>query len=67
MVTDLRLSGRAATMGRGVISDVSQALISDFADNLAAVAGSGGPGGVRAAPRGLSVRVPPRGPIRRRR
>jgi uncharacterized protein len=35
MATDLRLSGRAAAMGRGVIADVSQALISDFAGNLA--------------------------------
>ena len=34
MDTDLRLSGRAATMGRGVIGDVSRALISQFADNL---------------------------------
>lgn len=35
MSTDVRLSGRAASMGRGVIGDVSQALITDFAGNLA--------------------------------
>jgi carbon monoxide dehydrogenase subunit G len=35
MATDLRLSGRAAAMGRGVIGDVSQALVSEFANNLA--------------------------------
>ncbi len=35
MATDVRLSGRAASMGRGVIGDVSQALIAEFAGNLA--------------------------------
>ena len=35
MSTDLKLSGRAAAMGRGVIADVSQALVSEFAGNLA--------------------------------
>lgn len=35
MSTDVRLSGRAASMGRGVIGDVSQALITEFAGNLA--------------------------------
>jgi carbon monoxide dehydrogenase subunit G len=35
MATELRLSGRAAAMGRGVITDVSNALVSEFADNLA--------------------------------
>jgi uncharacterized protein len=37
MATDLRLSGRAAAMGRAVIGDVSQALVSEFARNLAGV------------------------------
>jgi carbon monoxide dehydrogenase subunit G len=35
MATDLRLSGRAAAMGRGVIGDVSQSLVTEFAHNLA--------------------------------
>jgi uncharacterized protein len=50
MNTDLRLSGRAATMGRGVISDVSQALISQFADNLQRL--MSGPGSTAASPAG---------------
>lgn len=44
--TELQLSGRAAAMGRGVIGDVSQRLVQQFAENLAgmlapAVAGVG--------------------------
>jgi carbon monoxide dehydrogenase subunit G len=35
MVTDLALSGRAASMGRGVIGDVAGKLIEEFAGNLA--------------------------------
>ncbi len=35
LATELKLSGRAAAMGRGVITDVSQALVSEFAENLA--------------------------------
>ena len=35
MTTELKLSGRAAAMGGGVITDVSHALVSAFADNLA--------------------------------
>ena len=33
--TDVRLSGRAAAMGQGVIGDVSARLVEQFADNLA--------------------------------
>jgi uncharacterized protein len=33
--TDVRLSGRAATMGRGVVQDVAGRLIDTFANNLA--------------------------------
>jgi carbon monoxide dehydrogenase subunit G len=50
MDTDLRLSGRAATMGRGVISDVSQALISQFANNLQQLLS--GPSSTAASPAG---------------
>jgi carbon monoxide dehydrogenase subunit G len=35
MTTELKLSGRAAAMGGGVITNVSRALVSEFADNLA--------------------------------
>jgi carbon monoxide dehydrogenase subunit G len=35
MTTELKLSGRAAAMGGGVITNVSHALVSEFADNLA--------------------------------
>ncbi len=40
--TELQLSGRAASMGRGVLLDVSQQLIGEFAQNLAAMLGSNG-------------------------
>jgi uncharacterized protein len=40
--TDLTLSGKAATMGQGVVRDVSARLVSEFAQNLAAMlAGEG--------------------------
>jgi hypothetical protein len=48
MATELRLSGRAAAMGRGVITDVSKALVSEFADNLARMLSQ--PGGDGAGP-----------------
>jgi carbon monoxide dehydrogenase subunit G len=41
METDLQLSGRAASMGRGVIGDVAEKLIETFAGNLAEMLGSG--------------------------
>ncbi|MGN6168902.1 MAG: SRPBCC family protein [Solirubrobacteraceae bacterium] len=53
MNTELKLSGRAAAMGRGVITDVSQALVSEFADNLALMLSEGseaGASGSGAAP-----------------
>ncbi len=55
MTTELKLSGRAAAMGRGVITDVSQALVSEFADNLARMLSQGqgdGAGGPAAAAKG---------------
>ena len=42
MDTDLQLSGRAASMGRGVIGDVAEKLIETFAGNLADMLGRGG-------------------------
>lgn len=47
--TDLKLSGRAAAMGRGVITDVSQALVSEFAQNLAQMLSEGQEDGGGAA------------------
>jgi carbon monoxide dehydrogenase subunit G len=74
MATDLRLSGRAATMGRGVIGDVSQSLISEFAGNLQALlaATSGTAGGDRsdaaasAPPRALDATQLARGVVANR-
>lgn len=58
MTTELKLSGRAAAMGRGVIIDVSQALVSEFADNLARMLSegqrNGASGAVAAAEPGAS-------------
>ncbi len=42
METDLQLSGRAASMGRGVIGDVAEKLIETFAGNLAEMLARGG-------------------------
>jgi hypothetical protein len=53
MITDLKLSGRAAAMGRGVITDVSNALVTEFAANLARMLSEGsgdGSGGAVQAP-----------------
>lgn len=46
IATELALSGKAAAMGRGVIADVSERLVAEFADNLAAMLG---PGSAQAA------------------
>lgn len=62
MVTDLRLSGRAATMGRGVISDVSQALISRFADNLQQLLSGPASAPAGQAPTRVSSPPPPSSP-----
>ena len=50
LVTQLQLSGRAASMGRGVIGDISAKLIEEFAANLAQMLGAGAeaPAGVGA-------------------
>jgi carbon monoxide dehydrogenase subunit G len=64
MTTDLKLGGRAAAMGRGVITDVSHALVSEFADNLARML-SGAPGegaAVQASPSGAPSGAPASGP-----
>lgn len=48
MHTDVRLSGRAAAMGQGVIRDVSAQLVSEFAENLATMVSSGSEAGAPA-------------------
>jgi carbon monoxide dehydrogenase subunit G len=74
MATELKLSGRAAAMGRGVITDVSQALVSEFADNLAQMLsgaqgdGAGGPveasaAGADAARARTTPSAPSPGPV----
>lgn len=56
MSTELKLSGRAAAMGRGVITDVSHALVSEFADNLAQMLSEGrGDGAVGGAAPGAGA------------
>lgn len=37
IVTDMKVSGRAASMGRGVMQDVAGRMVGTFADNLAAM------------------------------
>jgi carbon monoxide dehydrogenase subunit G len=53
IATDLALSGRAASMGAGVISDVAGALVEEFASNLASMLTADGglrPGASTAPP-----------------
>ena len=42
VITEVQLSGKVATMGQGVLQDVSGRLIGTFADNLAAMLAGGG-------------------------
>jgi len=55
--TDLQLSGRAAAMGRGVIGDVSQQLIGEFARNLQAMLAGDGAGASNRPPRPIAPMV----------
>ena len=41
MSSDVRLSGKAAAMGRGIIQDVSARLVDEFAQNLATMLSEG--------------------------
>lgn len=56
--TDVKLSGKAAAMGQGVIRDVSAQLIADFARNLAAMMSSGAPEAAASNGGGTSAAVP---------
>jgi hypothetical protein len=48
VTTDVSLSGKVATMGQGVLQDVSGRLIETFAQNLAAMLAGGGAPAVAA-------------------
>ncbi len=50
VTTDVALSGKVATMGQGVLQDVSGRLIDTFAKNLAAMLSGAEPAGAGAAP-----------------
>ena len=52
VTTDVALSGKVATMGQGVLQDVSGRLIDTFAKNLAAMLSGAEPAGAAAAARG---------------
>ena len=43
VTTDVQLSGKVATMGQGVLQDVSRRLVETFAGNLATMLEGGGP------------------------
>ena len=49
VTTDVALSGKVATMGQGVLQDVSGRLIDTFAKNLAAMLSGAEPAGAAAA------------------
>jgi carbon monoxide dehydrogenase subunit G len=56
IASDVQLSGKAASMGRGVVKDVSTRLIDTFATNLEAMlAGGGPPAAATAQPSGATA------------
>jgi uncharacterized protein len=55
VTTDVQLSGKVATMGQGVLQDVSGRLIGTFAENLAAMLAGGEPAEAAAATAGESA------------
>jgi carbon monoxide dehydrogenase subunit G len=62
VTTEVQLSGKVATMGQGVLQDVSGRLVATFADNLAAMLGSEGGGPEAAEPMAPGREGPPAGP-----
>ncbi len=58
MHTDVKLSGKAAAMGQGVIRDVSAQLIAQFAENLRAMMGAGEAPAAEAAGEGAAEAPP---------
>jgi carbon monoxide dehydrogenase subunit G len=63
-VTDVRLTGRAAQMGRGVVDDVAARLVAEMAACIAArfapAAGGAGAGGDEVGPGAAGARAPER-------
>jgi uncharacterized protein len=69
ITTDVRLSGRAAAMSRGIVDDVARKMIDQFAGNLEqmlagdgkaeAAPGAEGNGGAPAADKGPTYEAPP--------
>jgi carbon monoxide dehydrogenase subunit G len=68
VVTEVQLSGKVATMGQGVLQDVSGRLIGTFAQNLAAMLAGGGeadePAPATAAPPSSAADEAPAAPPR---
>jgi carbon monoxide dehydrogenase subunit G len=65
VTTDVQLSGKVATMGQGVLQDVSRRLVETFAGNLAAMLEGGGPAEpVAAAPPAGAAPAEPAEPTR---
>ena len=59
--TDVKLSGKAAAMGGGVIKEVSGKLVDQFAKNLAEMLGQGSPS-TQPTPEAAAAAGPPRRP-----
>lgn len=57
--TDVQLSGKVATMGQGVLQDVSGRLVETFAKNLAAMLEGGGPSETPGAETAAPEATPP--------
>ena len=67
VLTDLNITGRPAQFGRGVMTDVGNKLLGQFADKLAAQLGEGdAQGDAQRAESAAATRPPPR-PVRSRR
>src|SRR4051812_44386659 len=65
--TDVSLTGRAASMGRGIIGDVSSKMVDTFSENLAAmlapqVESGNGAGPATAEAGGTATAAPPKAP-----
>jgi carbon monoxide dehydrogenase subunit G len=56
--TDVKLSGKAAAMGGGVIKEVSGKLVDQFAQNLAAMLGEGAEPGTQPTPEAAAAAGP---------
>ena len=67
VLTDLNITGRPAQFGRGVMTDVGNKLLGQFADKLAAQLGEGDAQGDAARAETAAAKWPPRPPVRSRR